>query len=225
MKEIFSSLYEKYYESINNFIQTFSGCQWVLIGLTFIGFLIKIPLLFLIPLSFGSYLAFENQTVHELIQDKLSVSPEIAVFGLWTLCIFIRIFAIKPNNNQNFSNLVKNVLSFSLVFVLTIAIGTPAFKESMLNEFKFVIMIGIFLYALYHIFKHSIGLIKNVLITFAWVFIITILGMQSNPEVFKNLFNKDRPQTFSQIKSELRKTLDKQATEKFNVMINNNLFR
>ncbi len=192
MKEILTSLYEKYNESIYNFLQTFSYNEWILIGFTFIGFIIRIPILMLTTISASSYLALQNETAYKFLEENLGgVSPLLAVITLWSTVIFLRLFVIKSNKEGGYSNFIRNALSFSLIFVLTISIGTPQFKDSAFNEYKTVIMIGILLFALFHIFKHSLSLIKNVCITFAWLFIITVLGLQYNKDLFKNIIENE----------------------------------
>ncbi|MGI6680945.1 MAG: hypothetical protein ACOX3T_05655 [Bdellovibrionota bacterium] len=217
MKEIFSALFEKYYEAICSFLQTFSANTWVLFGLIFIGLIVKLPLLLIIPLSYISYLSIENEATRNFILERTSIAPEFVMLGIWVVCISFKFFAFSKNNENGFSATIKNVLSFSLVFVLAISIGTPAFKASIFQEFQYVIIFGILLYALFNIFKHSIKLLKSGFLTFAWVFIITILGIQYNQEYFKDIFKEKDVKTFSELKYELNDSLSKKINKKINL--------
>ncbi len=206
MKETFIKLYEEYFETINDIFTKLSLTEWILISLIFIGLLTKIPFLILIPLSYSSYLALENETVNEALKETFTLSPEFQVLGFWVICIFIRAFILKRKDDTTENpKIIKSLVSFSLVLVLTFAIGTPTFENESLKELKYVIMLGILLYALFHIFIHSIGLIKNVVITFAWIFVITILGIQQNPEYFKNIVNEKDVKKFVKLKENIQK--------------------
>lgn len=221
MNQIFSALYEKYFDSISNILQTFSQNTWVLIGLTFIGFIVRLPLLLIIPLSYGSYLAVNNEQMQNFIRTQTSVSPSLIVFSIWIVSIFLRLFVFKKNSENGYSSFIKNTLSFMLIFVLTLSLGTPEFEASALKDFKFIIMIGIFLYAIFHIFKHSITLLKNLFITFAWIFIITLLGMQGNQNYFRNIFNSEKLATVNEIKEEFKNSSFKNTFSK-NIPFDNN---
>ena len=210
MKEILISLYEKYNESIYNFLQTFSYNEWILIGFTFIGFIIRIPLLVLTALSASSYLALQNETAYKFLEENLGgVSPLLAVISLWCIIIFLMLFIVKSNKEGGYSNFIRNSLSFALIFVLTISIGTPQFMNSAFKEYKTVIMVCILLYALFHIFRNSISLIKNVCITFAWIFIITLLGFQYNKNILKNILENNDIKSFKEVQYSLKDSFEK----------------
>lgn len=200
MENKFILLYQEYYDSITSLLSTLSMQEWILISFAFIAILTKVPFLVLVPLSAFSYLALENEAVGEKITELVpNVSLDLLVLGSWIVVLFFRCMVFKKENNYKNPKLIKNLVSFSFIFILSLAIGTPSFENSPFNDFKTIIMFGIILYALFHIFVHSIGLLKNVVITFAWTLIISIIGMQANPEKFKEIFNEDVIQKFSKL--------------------------
>ncbi len=214
MEETFINLYENYCGMITEILTKLSLTEWILLSLIFVGLLVRIPFLILIPLSYGSYLALENETLNNTLSETFPISPEFQVLGIWVICIFFRAFVVKKKTEgAEYPKLIKNLVSFSLILILTFVIGTPTFENSSLKELKYVIMLGILLYALFHIFIHSIGLIKNVVITFAWLFIITILGVQQNPDYFKNFVKEKDFKKFSKLKEDVQKVDVKDLTQ------------